>query len=79
MTDREREIKLEIAKPRYLDDGEPPSDIITARRAFHFCRKHIRAYHSDVLAYATGHCRGDPTIGIRRGRYAVAADKQTSR
>jgi hypothetical protein len=72
------EIKLEIAKPRYLDDGEPHSDIITGRWALHFCRKHIRVYHSGVLTYVTGHWRGDPTIGLRRGRYAVAADKQTS-
>ena len=61
MTDRERETRLEIAKPRYLDDGEPHSDIITARRALHFCRKHIRVYHSGVLTYVTGQGTGEET------------------
>jgi hypothetical protein len=37
------EIKLEVTKPR---DGEPHSDVITGRRALHFCRKHIRICHS---------------------------------
>jgi hypothetical protein len=68
-----REIKLEVTKPRDIYDGEPHEDIITDKRALHFCRKHIRICHSGTLTYVREHWRGDPAIGIRRGRYHVTA------
>jgi hypothetical protein len=67
------EIKLEVTKPRDIYDGEPHEDVITGRRALHFCRKHIRICHSGVLTYVREHWRGDPAIGIRQGRYHVTA------
>jgi hypothetical protein len=49
------EIKLRITKPEYIDDGEPHADVITGRRALHFCRRHLRVCHSGVLTYVTSH------------------------
>jgi hypothetical protein len=66
------EIKLEIAKPRDVDDGEPHEDIIRGRRALHFCRKHIRV-RLGRLEYVREHWRGDPAIGISRATYRVTA------
>jgi hypothetical protein len=67
------EIKLEVTKPRDIYDGEQHEDVITGRRALHFCRKHLRLCHSGTLTYVREHWRGDPAFGIRRGRYHVTA------
>jgi hypothetical protein len=67
------EIRLEITKPRDINDGEPHEDVITGKRALHFCRKHLRMCHSGVLAYVREHWRGDAALGIRRGRYVAVA------
>ena len=64
------EIKLEVAKPAHIDDGEPHEAHLTGRRALHFCRKHIRIRFGR-LEYVTAHWRGDPAIGIKRSRYKV--------
>lgn len=64
------EIKLEIAKPPEIDDGEPHEAHLTGRRALHFCRKHIRI-RNGKLEYVRAHWRGDPAIGIKRSRYVL--------
>jgi hypothetical protein len=66
------EIKLQITKPRDIDDGEPHEDQITGRRALHFCRRHIRIKNGR-LEYVRAHWRGDPTVGIKQSRYVVGA------
>jgi hypothetical protein len=64
------EIKLEVAKPPEIDDGEPHEAHLTGRRALHFCRKHIRIRNGQ-LEYVSAHWRGDPALGIKRSRYTV--------
>jgi hypothetical protein len=64
------EIKLQVTKPRDIDDGEPHTDQLTGKRALHFCRKHIRI-RLGKLEYVSAHWRGDPAIGIRQSRYVV--------
>jgi hypothetical protein len=66
------EIKLEVAKPPEIDDGEPHEAHLTGRRALHFCRKHIRIRNGQ-LEYVSAHWRGDPALGIKRARYMVTA------
>jgi len=66
------EIKLEVAKPPEIDDGEPHEAHLTGRRALHFCRKHIRIRNGQ-LEYVSAHWRGDPALGIKRARYRVSA------
>jgi hypothetical protein len=66
------EILLEVTKPRDIYDGEEHSDVITGRRALHFCRRHIRILSSGRLTYVTAHWRGDPALGTRQSTYAVA-------
>lgn len=65
------EIKLQVTKPRYIDDGEPHADQITGQRALHFCRRHLRICASGKLAYVTAHWRGNPEVGIRQSQYVV--------
>lgn len=64
------EIKLQVAKPIEIDDGEPHEAHLTGRRALHFVRKHIRI-RLGQLEYVSAHWRGDPSIGIKRSRYTV--------
>jgi hypothetical protein len=64
------EIRLEVAKPPEIDDGEPHEAHLTGRRALHFCRKHIRIRYGQ-LEYVSAHWRGDPALGIKRARYSV--------
>lgn len=66
------EIKLQVAKPTDIDDGEPHEAHLTGRRALHFCRKHIRI-RNGRLEYVSAHWRGDPALGIKRSRYTVTA------
>jgi hypothetical protein len=66
------EIRLEVAKPTFIDDGEPHEAHLTGRRALHFCRKHIRIRNGQ-LEYVSAHWRGDPALGIKRSRYTVTA------
>jgi hypothetical protein len=65
------EIKLHVAKPIEIDDGEPHEAHITGRRALHFVRKHIRI-RLGKLEYVSAHWRGDPAIGTRHQHYVVA-------
>jgi hypothetical protein len=69
------EIRLEINKPRYVDDGEPHADVISGKRALHFCRKHLRLWNGRLIPVRE-HWRGSASVGIRRGRYVVTADPQ---
>lgn len=64
------EIKLHVAKPIEIDDGEPHEAHLTGRRALHFCRKHIRI-RLGKLEYVSAHWRGDPALGIKQQRYSV--------
>lgn len=64
------EIKLQVAKPVEVDDGEPHEAHLTGQRALHFVRKHIRI-RLGQLEYVSAHWRGDPSIGIKRSRYIV--------
>lgn len=66
------EIKLHVAKPIEIDDGEPHEAHLTGRRALHFVRKHIRI-RLGKLEYVSAHWRGDPAIGLKRSRYQVTA------
>lgn len=66
------EIKLEVAKPVEIDDGEPHQANLTGHRALHFVRKHIRIRRGR-LEYVSAHWRGDASIGIKRSRYVVTA------
>lgn len=64
------ELRLHVAKPIEIDDGEPHEAHLTGRRALHFCRKHIRI-RLGRLEYVSAHWRGDPAIGIKQSRYKV--------
>lgn len=66
------EIKLEVAKPPEIDDGDPHEAHLTGKRALHFCRAHIRI-RNGKLEYVTHHWRGDPAIGIKQSRYKLVA------
>jgi hypothetical protein len=66
------EIKLELLKPRDIDDGEPHSDVIRGKRALHFCRKHIRV-RLGKLEYVRAHWRGDASLGVKPATYRVTA------
>jgi hypothetical protein len=65
------EIKLQVTKPRGLDDGEPHADQITGKRALHFVRKFIRV-RLGKLEYVSAHWRGDPALGVCRADYTLA-------
>jgi hypothetical protein len=67
------EIKLEVAKPIEIDDGEPHEAHLTGRRALHFVRKHLRLWNGELI-YVTSHWRGDPALGIKQSRYRVVRD-----
>lgn len=64
------EIKLNVAKPIEIEDGEPHEAHLTGRRALHFCRKHLRIRFGK-LEYVSSHWRGDPALGIKQSRYSV--------
>jgi hypothetical protein len=64
------EIKLQVLKPREIDDGAPHEDQITGQRALHFVRRFIRI-RLGKLEYVSAHWRGNPEIGIRQSRYVV--------
>jgi hypothetical protein len=64
------EIVLHVNKPAEIDDGEPHEAHLTGRRAFHFCRQHLRIMNGQ-LVLVRAHFRGDPAIGIKRSRYSV--------
>jgi hypothetical protein len=65
------EIKLQVTKPRYVDDGAPHADQITGQRALHFVRKFIRI-RLGKLEYVREHWRGDPALGVRQSDYRVS-------
>lgn len=64
------EIKLNVAKPVEIDDGEVHEAHLTGKRALHFCRAHVRIKNGR-LEYVRSHWRGDPSIGIKQSRYVV--------
>jgi hypothetical protein len=64
------EIKLEVTKPRDIDDGEAHANVLTGQRALHFVRKFMRV-RLGKLEYVRSHWRGDPALGIHQGDYRV--------
>lgn len=64
------ELKLRVAKPIEIDDGEPHEDHLTGRRALHFCRAHLRIKLGKI-EHVTSHWRGDAALGIKQTRYRV--------
>jgi hypothetical protein len=64
------EIKLQITKPRSIDDGEAHQDQITGQRALHFVRRFMRI-RLGRLEYVSSHWRGDPALGIHQSDYRV--------
>lgn len=66
------EIKLNIAKPIDIDDGEPHEAHLTGKRALHFCRAHLRLWDGKLI-YVTHHWRGDPALGMKQSRYKLVA------
>ena len=68
------EIKLEVTPIPNGTDHES-GGVMTGRRALHFCRAHLRMRLGRV-ELVTSHWRGDPAIGIRRGRYTVIPPRQ---
>lgn len=64
------ELKLEVNKPTWIDDGEPHESHLTGRRALHFCRAHLRIRNGN-LEFVQSHWRGDPALGIKQTRYRV--------
>jgi hypothetical protein len=64
------EIRLQVAKPIEIDDGEPHEAHLTGQRALHFVRAHIRI-RLGQLEYVSAHWRGDPALGMKQSRYNV--------
>lgn len=64
------EIRLEVAKPTHIADGNLHQAYLTGQRALHFCRAHVRI-RLGRLEYVSSHWRGDASIGIKRSRYKV--------
>jgi hypothetical protein len=67
------EILLEVTPPPV--SGESQEARLTGHKALHFCRSFLRIRRGK-LERVTGHWRGDPEIGIRRGRYSVVPPRQ---
>lgn len=65
------ELRLNVAKPIEIDDGEPHEAHLTGRRALHFCRAHLRVRLGQI-EFVTSHWRGDAAIGIKQTKYKVA-------
>ena len=66
--ERWTEIRLEVRTPAADSADHKPNEVITGRRALHFCRAHLRMRLGRV-ELVSSHWRGDPSIGIRRGRW----------
>ena len=66
------EIVLEVTPAA---NGIGDGGVMTGRRALHFCRAHLRMRLGKV-ELVSSHWRGDPAIGIRRGRYTVIPPRQ---
>lgn len=66
------ELKLRVAKPLEIDDGEAHAEFIGGKRALHFCRAHLRV-RLGKLEFVTSHWRGDPSLGTKLTRYKVTA------
>ena len=58
------EIRLEVFKPRDIDDGEPHKDRIVGHRALHFGRAFLRIRLGKV-EHVGVRWRGDPALGIQ--------------
>lgn len=71
------ELRLTVAKPAEIDDGESHEAHLTGRRALHFCRKHIRI-RNGKLEYVSAHWRGDPALGIKQTRYKLRAPQSSA-
>lgn len=65
------EVRLQVTKPRHIDDGKPHADQVTGQRALHFVRRFIRI-RLGQLEYVTAHWRGNPEAGTRHSHYRVS-------
>lgn len=63
------EIVLEVGRPCDAETGEG-GDILTGKRALHFCRSFIRV-RLGKLELVRSHWRGDAELGVRQASYKV--------
>lgn len=66
------EILLHVSPPKDASAAEPIEAHLTGSKALHFCRAHLRI-RLGQLERVRAHWRGDPSLGIKRSRYKVAA------
>lgn len=66
------EILLRVTPPKDASNEESHEAHLTGQRALHFCRAHLRV-RMGKLEVVKAHWRGDPSLGIKRSRYKVAA------
>ncbi len=69
------EITLDINPPE-SSDGSSSRERLTAGKALHFCRSHLRI-RLGKLELVSAHWRGDPALGIRRSKYAIRSSSGT--
>lgn len=68
------EIKLHVTPPHDASGEKSTEAHLTGERALHFCRAHLRI-RLGKLEVVRGHWRGDASLGIRRSRYVLKADR----
>ncbi|TIV65184.1 MAG: hypothetical protein E5V86_12835 [Mesorhizobium sp.] len=66
------EILLHITPPKDASADAATEAHLTGSKALHFCRAHLRI-RLGHLERVRAHWRGDPSLGIKRSRYKVAA------
>lgn len=65
------EIKLQVTPPDLNEDEIMSGQFRFSKgRALHFCRAHLRMWNGRLIL-VSAHWRGDPALGISRGRYRV--------
>lgn len=70
------EIKLEVRAPK-VEGERDEAAYLTGNKALHFCRAHLRV-RSGRIEFVSAHWRGDPSLGMKRSRYAVIPPKPGS-
>ena len=64
------EIVLEVDKPARDGDASERGEVLTGKRALHFCRSFIRI-RLGKLELVRSHWRGDEELGVRQASYRV--------
>lgn len=65
------EIKLEARlTPEEMSEAGLHEAHLTGRRAYHFCRSHLRI-RNGRLEFVKSHWRGDPSLGTKHSRYRI--------